>query len=445
MSDIDEIVSVTISQTTASVSQAGFGVPMIIGSTTPIGGAWSERYREYTSMAGVAEDFLSSDAEYLAANAIFSQDPCPSTIMIASRTANVQAVKTITFAGDLVASNTTAFTVNGTVVSVLFSVDQQTTAGLIATAIAAIDGVASAVVSGTPYRVITVTASAGRTLTISAVGITGGAGQTTAAVATSTAGTTMSDNLDAITLETDDYYAICLTSTLEADQLITAGWVESRTKIAIFRSTDADILDPNDTDDIAYRLDALGYKRSAVIYTEDADEYADAAWLGVCLPYDPGSETWKFKTLTGVTASALTATETSAAQAKHCNLYRTIGGVDITSEGYAASGRFIDQTRGIDWLHARLQERIFSRLANSAKIPFTDAGVAVIEGEVRAQLADGIAVGLLADDPAPTVTVPAVADVSTANRALRTLPDVNFTAQLAGAVHTIEIAGVVSV
>ena len=52
--------------------------------------------------------------------------------------------------------------------------------------------------------------------------------------------------------------------------------------------------------------------------------------------------------------------------------------------------------------------------------------------------------GILAADPAFTVTAPAVADVSAGDKTARTLPDVDFDATLAGAIHKVEISGTVS-
>ncbi len=82
---------------------------------------------------------------------------------------------------------------------------------------------------------------------------------------------------------------------------------------------------------------------------------------------------------------------------------------------------------------------------NLPKIPFTDAGIAIIEGEIRAQIADGQGDNFIALDPEPTVTVPKAVDVSSIDRANRLLPDVEFTFRAAGAIHQVDINGVVTV
>jgi hypothetical protein len=75
------------------------------------------------------------------------------------RYAGKMQVQTIVLDADLVTSNVFEGDVNGSAVSVTFSVDHLTTMGLMATAIDAIDGVDSAVVGGAGNRTITVTAS----------------------------------------------------------------------------------------------------------------------------------------------------------------------------------------------------------------------------------------------------------------------------------------------
>jgi hypothetical protein len=443
VSAIDEIVQVTISQQTAAVSRAGFGVPLVFGSASASSG-WTEKFRTYTGMTGVAADFGTSDTEYKMAAALFAQSPAPASIMIGKRAANVAAVKTLTFAGDIITDNTVALKVNGATVTVPFNSTHAQTMTDLDTAISAVEGIASVTIGGSGSRIATITATEGYELTLADCTVTGGVSHTTGTFAVSEAGKTVASELDLLRLETDAFYAVLLTSTVFADQLTCAAWTESQKKIYLTRSNVAGILAATTTD-IAARLHALSYHRSAVMYYGSTDDYRDAAWAGACLPLDPGSETWKFKTLVGVVPDSLTTTQITNAQGKRCNLYRTIGGINVTSEGYAASGRFLDQTRGIDWLEARLQEDVFQVLATTPKVPYTDAGVMLITAPIRARLANGVAVGLLADDPAPTVTAPLVADVNVTDRANRLLPDVTFSATLAGAIHSVQIAGVVSV
>lgn len=104
---------------------------------------------------------------------------------------------------------------------------------------------------------------------------------------------------------------------------------------------------------------------------------------------------------------------------------------------------WIDESIFVDWLKSRIQESCWFILVNTRKIGMTAAGAAAIEGAIRGVMAEGIQVGGLSDEPAPVVTVPNVLNLSSAQRATRILPDVTFTARLAGAIRGTTISGTV--
>ena len=92
-----------------------------------------------------------------------------------------------------------------------------------------------------------------------------------------------------------------------------------------------------------------------------------------------------------------------------------------------------------------MQERIYFRLVNLKKVPFTQSGVTLIESEIRSVLAEGITNGGLAPNPQPTVTVPNVLGLDPNLRATRTLEGISFEGRLAGAIHRVKVRGVVTV
>ena len=94
---------------------------------------------------------------------------------------------------------------------------------------------------------------------------------------------------------------------------------------------------------------------------------------------------------------------------------------------------------------SRIQEFVYSVLVNSNKVPYTDAGITAIESEVKRALQLGISNNFIANDPAPTVTVPKAANVPPNDKAQRILRNVRFQATLAGAIHAINITGTVTV
>lgn len=204
------------------------------------------------------------------------------------------------------------------------------------------------------------------------------------------------------------------------------------------------VVDP--TTDLGAQLKALTLDRTFLMYSANADsEFPESAWIGGRLPNDPGSQTWAFKQLSGVTVDTLTDSQKSKALGNNVNTYTEIGGVNITQNGTMASGRFIDTRRGTDALQADIEERVFFQIVNLKKIPFTNSGTAIVENEIRGSLQGFIDNDFLAADPAPTVFVPNVADISALDRADRLLPDVTFQANLSGAIHKVIVRGTVSV
>jgi len=251
----------------------------------------------------------------------------------------------------------------------------------------------------------------------------------------------------AIIAEDSDFYGVALDSQSEAEILALAAQVETQRMIFVSGNIDTENADAGTTTDICSDLAAAAYDRSAILQANYNSQYAGCRWMGQMLPKDPGSATWAYKTLSGLTVSTLTAAQLTALDGKSANYYTSVGGVNITQKGYAASGEWLDITRGVDWFQVRLQERIYALLVNLDKIPYDQAG-GLIYAEIYAQMQEASKRGLLAPDTDDTpwvITIPEVADISAANKALRNFPDVEFSAYLAGAVHKITIQGTLSV
>jgi hypothetical protein len=452
MLEISRIVDVQITRETTGVAQAGFSVPLIVGVNST--GWLLERVRSYRSITAVAADFATSTDEYRAAAAIFSQSPRLSLLKIGREATRVAQVQTIVFSGALITGNI----VNGSVDDVAltpvpFNTSNAQTLTDLATAIQATAGVATATSNG--VDTITVTSqTAGVPTILAGFLVTAGATQATATIATTVASHGIAEDLSEISLQDNDWYGLIWTERGVTSVLEAARTIEAMRRIFITASNDANVLSAASTTDLAYILDARNYNRTALIYNSTLSAFADAAWMGKNFVPPPGSETWKFKNLAGITADQITETQANAVAAKNANAYSTIGGLDLSFEGTMASGEFIDVIRGVDWLQARIEEAVFGRLNNETKIPYTDAGVFIIESEIRAVLDRAIQAQLLSEeafDPdnnimTPYVVfVPKVLDVSFNDRAARYLPGITFDARLASAIHRVTISGTVTV
>lgn len=441
---LSDIVTISLTTESAKVEQAGFGVPMILAPETVAG--FTERVRFYTTLAGVVTDYATTTATYKMASAIFAQSPRPPKIAV-GRVANQPTQR---FAVTPVATNSTVYNmrINGTLVTYT-SDASATVTEIIAGLKAAIDALSLGITVSdqtTYMRILANTPAAFfsvESLDVAKIGVKQDHGDGTYEAL-------IKADIAAIFLEDPSPYAMLFGFNSKECVDAIADEAEARKKLFIAQTQESDVIrlsfasDTGGSETIAGALNP-GFFRTALIYHPQTDAFADAALAGRCLPLDPGSETWAFKTLAGVSPVALTATHRTNALAKSCNTYETIAGVAITEEGKVSGNEFIDIIRFRDWLEARMSEEIFGALARAKKIPFTDAGIAVIEGIIRARLQAGIDVGGLSNDPAPTVFVPKAVNVSTNDRALRRLTGVTFEARLAGAIQAITIQGTLSV
>jgi hypothetical protein len=258
-------------------------------------------------------------------------------------------------------------------------------------------------------------------------------------------GTELSD----IQKANDTWYGIIVTRRgTEAEQIQdiedTAEWTETRLKLYGAAIDQASMI-TSAIDDIASFLQTQSYDRTYIMYSTDEESYPEAAWFGLQLPKDPGSTTWKFKQLTGITPEVLTANQIANLNSKNANFFEEVAGVNIiSSEAIVASGEFIDVIRGVDWLQAQIEENVFAELVKVEKVPYTNTGIAIIENILRAQLEGGVAVGLLSAGTI-VVTVPLEENVSQADKTARLLKDIEFSAELAGAIHKVIITGKLTV
>jgi hypothetical protein len=78
---LDQIIDVSISLSTKTITQQGFGTPMFLGESMKL----DRRVKSYANITEVAVDFASSDPEYKMASAAFSQEKTPASIMIGKK------------------------------------------------------------------------------------------------------------------------------------------------------------------------------------------------------------------------------------------------------------------------------------------------------------------------------------------------------------------------
>lgn len=428
---LNQIVDVQITLGSKSVTRAGFGTPLVLGPNADFG---PDLVRTYTSLPGVAEDFETTDDEYKWAQRLFSQEKKPKQILIGKRSAAVAQVETLT----PTVANAAVYlvTINGT--DYEFTSDADATASEIVAGLLALinaDTACKMTASGTTTLILTAD-NAGESNAVSASG--------NLAIAHTTPNHGVIEDIQAIQSVNDDWYCLILASRLGYEILLAAAFIEALRKIFIAASDDAAVK-TSSTTDLGSQLKQKTYNRTALLWSGDEESGPDAAWAGRKLPTDPGSEQWRYASLSGITPDVLSATEQSNLNSKNVNHYTTVGGVGIVQKGKMASGQWIDVTRFLDWFTARVQEGIYALLVSVEKVPYTDGGVTSLEAIVRAKIEEGIRVGGISREDGYTVTSQKVADVDPQDRQDRIFPDIEFEFRLAGAIGEVTVKGFVAV
>jgi hypothetical protein len=446
---LDKIVDVTISVESFAPSRAGFGTPLIVAYHT----AWMDLVREYSAPADMITDgFDVDDPAYRMAQIMWAQEPHPTKFKVGRRAlAFTQQIDltVVNVTEDFVYSFDITHPDAVTVTNISYTVLAAATPTTVATAIAALITAVSGLTAASAAAVITVDADNAGDLWGFTMGTLDPKDDMILEDTTSDPG--IAADLAAIYAADSDWYGMCLDSNSANEVKAAATWVESLKRIMVFNSSDGEIIDSAVSDDVFSAMQTLSQGRSIGLYSEHKLlNWSGAAWLSRMLPTDPGTATWSFKNLPNVQADTnLKDAFKTQIENKGGNWYAPVAGRNITFEGKAPDGEYMDITRFIDFLHARIQEDVFAVLANADKIPFTNVGAEAIAGAVRGRLRANVSTETdakgLAADPAPLVTVPDVNTLSTSQRISRTLPDVNFSAQLAGAIHKVIINGKITV
>jgi len=499
MSQLDGVVAITISRETTVVSRAGFGIPCIVAYHTK----WSDRARVYSSLSALATDgFATTDPVYLAASAIWSQNPKPPSIIVGRRALAPTQVEECT----PVEQDSVTYT------ALINTTPYEYTSDSSASVQEIVEGLAAAInaaawQSGTVYAAgVHVTNDTSKVYVCRTGGTSAGSGgptgtgtgivdntctwdylgpvQAVTASEDDTALTLTADvagtmfllelssdydgddvwtredvstdpgiatDLAAIFLANSDWYGLILDTHSKAEIVAAATWVEANNRIQLATSADT-ACGTSATDDVMSTLKTAARERTAVLYHPKPHQYGGAAWMGRMFPVDPGASIWAYQTLSGVDATTLTDTQISNIKAKYGNYYFTLGGVNVAMDGKMAKPEWIDTIRFIDWLHANMQADVLGLFVNAAqgssKIAYDEGGIVAVAAVVKKRLLLGVAAKGLKESPAPTVTTPELADIAGADQNNRNLPDIECTAYLRGAIQytsiSVRVIGAVS-
>jgi len=437
MSTSNTIVVNTVVQDRA-VAVDSFGTPLIL--------AYHENFvgvRSYgVSVAGltdlIADGFSTTHDVYRKVQAMLAQDVHPSTVKVATRAAANAQEYTFTPVTTTV-GYVYAFTVDcdGVDTEIEYTVQTSDTVALIATALQALlDAIAG----------VTATDNTG-SVTIEPddpeerIYLRDLPSSTIMTVADGSADAGIAADFAAALAADPDFYGVVADTTSAAEIAALAVAVAAAGKLGGADSVDSD--NYTGDDGVAYTVAQTSNYRFYVHPTYDSKGQFAAGIMARQFAQVPGSSTWAHKLVSGAVADSFSQSELDNARDNGGFVYFYESGISHTLDGKSCGGRYLDTTRGIDWLNSVIHANMLTVMISHEKINYTDSGAALFETSLRQALASAEAVGLLASGW--TVTRGAVAAQSAADKAARRFPALSWDAVLAGAIHEVNpVSGTVT-
>lgn len=441
---ITDHAPVTIIIDSVGVARRAFGVALLVSHNAP----FAERVRTYSSLAGVAADFSDTTSpEYLAAQAFFGQNPHPTSLKIGRAalkptvvyeidvvTVRNSHVYSLLVKGEGVTPTTVSFTSDGTATEAEINTGLQTALqAVVGRNFAAVDNTTSITVTGS---------AAGEWFSIEVPN------RADLSVEVTHADPGIATDLAAIQVEDDGWYELLTCYNSSAYVLAAAAWVESAGKRyrADCYDTAALTATVGSATDLIDDLRTLGYERTMGCFHPDPSSMFAARWAGRVLAIAPGKIVEFGKTLAGLAPVSMTSTERTNLTNKRGNSYE-FAGVNVTFDGKSAMNkRFFDTVRDRDALADAIRASVMEALVAGNKVEYSDEGAAIINSALRAALRRNTTsageLQILTGEF--TTSVPAVADVSSADKTDRILPDVKFSGTIGGGVQKVPVNGVIS-
>ncbi len=448
MATIDEIVDVSITIDSRFPARLGFGTPLVLGYTA----AWADSYRVYSSLADAIDDGIPSYSgigRKLAA--LFAQNPSPAEVVVGRLPSAPAFTNTLTMTSAVEGQHVQCKVISpttGEVTQIDYTIPSSATTTTVATAVELLIDAVAGVDSSAAAAVVTVTpTTAGQKVHIYDL--------VNCTLAETTADANYDDALTALLADNNDWYFITIDSSSPANIAAVAAWTlanqNAYPKLFFWDTSDSSVLagtvSAGTIGEAAEDIRDASNDRSIGIYHPNSHEAAAAAWVGVGAPQDPGAITWALKSLAGVTAKSLTATQRTNLENLNINHYQPVRSIPVTRPGIVGEGEWIDIVHGVDALKADLQESIFALLANNLRVPFTGAGLDLVENTIKGSLGrfegNRDQPGLLVIGQS-RVVMPALSSLNPADIAARHLKNVRFSAKLAGAIHRVSVRGVLS-
>lgn len=452
---LDNLIQVTIDARTRSVSQKGFGTPLLLGSHNK----YPDIVRNYDASSCISsmesDGFEADHPLVLLASAALQQNPSPVNVKIGKMSAAVAATIEL-IPNNFVQGTVYKFDVcakpGGVVSTISHTVGAGSSLAVVLTALqvqlAAAAGT-TLVTSTNASTKIALTQASGKLIQVNNFACVPDRRVLEVRDVTPAPASGYGSALTAIAAVDGDFYGVASDVNSKAVVLEIAALVETMKRIYATSDVNPDSANVGIATDQFSALAAAAYTRTFTTIKQDSTlPFFGGGVLGSLLPRNPGEYTMAYKTIAGQTVDNGFSLET-AIQNKKGNWYEAVGGANILFPGQMSSGQFIDITVFVDFLCARIQEAVYLMLINNPKIPFTASGIDTVRIAIKNILNANTEsaknpMGGLAADPAPFVVVPAVSAIAPNDKAARILRAVRFQAVLSGAIHTTILQGTVT-
>lgn len=233
-------------------------------------------------------------------------------------------------------------------------------------------------------------------------------------------------------------------------RLALVNWIESQRRMLVFGNADTE----SPSQFIASVRSLPKSDRAVAVYhaRNEADgNYLEAALVGWVGGRYPATVAWFHSKITGISENPIPYTDLVALEdANIISWWKTPVGIWVTSCGKTIGGEWADITVAIDFLEARIKERVWSLLVDHDRIPYTQEGIDMLAHAVLAELhyLARQPYGIIAVDtrgnPLCRVYPPVREEIDPLEVRNRRIPDLRFEATVAGAVKTVVVNGILT-
>lgn len=196
-------------------------------------------------------------------------------------------------------------------------------------------------------------------------------------------------------------------------------------------------------------LAALGTNDRVVGFVHTAP-LAAAALVGEASGLNPGGFTYKNLILTDIEPMVFSEAELREIHDANGLTFVTKAGDNVTSEGKAMSGEYIDIIDCKDWIISQIVYRTQKLLNTMPKVPYDNSGIAMLENVCLTVLKEAANMGMVAYDTETgnylySTDYALREDQSSTDKVERRYIGGKFSFELAGAIHTVVVNGEISI